>query len=168
VSFRFRLQRVLELRQDAEQARARALRDAADSADEARRRQDALSRLRTLQRDALTAASHGLITAGEMQHLTFLIGALDDRLVRAADDVVEAERGVLEAQQALQLAARDRRVLDRLRDRHGERWQQEQQHRDRQSMDEIALARFTRRPDATVSRAAATPTPVAPPEDSTR
>jgi flagellar FliJ protein len=170
MTFRFRLQRVLELREESEQARARALRAASDDASEARRRQDALAGLRALQRDALAAASRGLITAGEMQHLTFLIGALDDRLVRAADDVAEAERVVAEAQQALQHAARDRRVLDRLKERHGERWQEHQQQRDRHAMDEIALTRFTRRADggAPGAPAAATPTPIVPSEESTR
>lgn len=145
MSFKFRLQRVLELREQSEQARARAVRDATDSADDARRRQEAIASLRTLQRETQSAAARGLITAGELQHLQFLIGALDDRLVRASDDVREAERVVADAQAALQRASRDRRVLDRLKDRHSERWADASMHRDRTLMDEIALTQFTRR-----------------------
>ncbi len=145
MSFKFRLQRVLELREQSEQARARAVRDATDNADDARRRQDAIASLRTLQRETLSAAARGFITAGELQHLQFLIGALDDRLVRAADDVAAAERVVAEAQAALQRASRDRRVLDRLKDRHSERWTDATVQRDRTLMDEIALTQFTRR-----------------------
>jgi len=164
MSFRFRLQRVLELREQSEQARARAVRDAADSADDARRREAAIAALRTLQRDSLTAAARGVITAGELQHLQFIIGALDDRLVRAADDVRQAERVVAEAQAALQRASRDRRVLDRLKDRHSERWNDAALQQDRTLMDEIALTQFTRRTLAELdARGAAT----APPPPST-
>lgn len=145
MSFHFRLQRVLELREKSEQARAQTLHAANEHADEQRRQQDAMAALRGLQRDSLEAASRGVITAGELQHLTFIIDQLDDRLVRAADDVDAAERLVAEAQLALQLASRDRRVIDRLRERHVERWQDAEQHRDRQHMDEIALSRFTRK-----------------------
>lgn len=145
MSFKFRLQRVLELREQSEQARARAVRDATDHADDARRRQEAIASLRVLQRETLAAAARGFITAGEMQHLQFLIGALDDRLVRAADDVRDAERVVASAQAALQLASRDRRVLDRLKERHSERWTEATMQKDRTLMDEIALTQFTRR-----------------------
>jgi flagellar protein FliJ len=175
MSFKFRLQRVLELREQSEQARARAVRDATDSAEDARRRQDALVALRTLQRDSLTAVARGFITAGEMQHLQFVIGALDDRLVRASDDVRVAERAVADAQAALQLASRDRRVLDRLKDRHSARWNDAARQQDRSLMDEIALTQFTRRtlaaldardagipaaPPSTSQAARRTPTPM--------
>ncbi len=145
MSFRFRLQRVLELREKSEQARAQTLHAANENADEQRSQQDAMFALRQLQRDSLEAVSHGVITAGEMQHLAFIIDQLDDRLLRAADDVDEAERLVAEAQVALQLASRERRVIDRLKERHVERWQDAEQQRDRNHMDEIALSRFTRK-----------------------
>lgn len=144
MSFKFRLQRVLELREKSEQARARTLREASDSADVVRQQQDAMQALRALQRDSLEAASRGAISAGELQHLTFIIDQLDDRLARATDDVAEAERIVAEAREALNLASRDRRVLDRLKEKHSERWWEDAQQRDRLHMDEIALSRFTR------------------------
>lgn len=145
MSFKFRLQRVLELREKSEQARARTLRDASDNADVVRQQQDAMQALRALQRDSLEAASRGVISAGELQHLSFIIDQLDDRLARATDDVAEAERIVAEAQEALNLASRDRRVLGRLKEKHAERWWDDAQQRDRLHMDEIALSRFTRR-----------------------
>ncbi len=145
MSFTFRLQRVLELREEAEQAKARAFAEASDDADQARRRQDAIASLRTLQRQALDAAARGVITAGELQHLSFLVSALDDRLARASEDVREAERLVADTQAALQAASRDRRVLDRLKERHSERWQEAALQQDRLAMDEIALSQYTRR-----------------------
>jgi flagellar export protein FliJ len=115
MSFSFRLQRVLELREKAEQARARTLRDANENADLLREQANALHSLRTLQRESLDAASRGLISAGELQHVAYLIDQLDTRLAKASDDAAEAQRVALEAQQALQLASRDRRVLGRLK-----------------------------------------------------
>ncbi len=144
MSFKFRLQRVLELREKAEQARALALRDAKDHADSVRTQQEAMHSLRTLQREGLDAAARGLITAGELQHLSFVIAELDARLARATEDVTDAERVAAEAQAALFSASRDRRVLDRLKSRHAERWQDDAMHRDRLHMDEIALSRFSR------------------------
>lgn len=145
MSFRFRLQRVLELREKSEQARARTFADASENADTARRHQQAMHDLHLLQRETASAASQGAITAGEMQHFAFLLNQLDARLEHGADGVQEAERLVAEAQTALQSASRDRRVLDRLKERHAERWQEEDQHRDRVDMDEIALTRFARK-----------------------
>ncbi len=166
MSFSFRLQRVLELREKAEQARARTLRDANENADLLREQANALHSLRTLQRESLDAASRGLISAGELQHVAYLIDQLDTRLAKASDDAAEAQRVALEAQQALQLASRDRRVLGRLKEKHAERWSETEQQRDRLAMDEIALSRFTRKrltgdkPDA--QRANSNPTRVTP------
>jgi flagellar FliJ protein len=143
MSFRFRLQRLLELRAEAEQARARTLVDASDHADTTRQTQAAMQSLRELQRDSAEAAAQGAITAGEMQQFNFVLDQLDDRLDRATDDVEEAERLVAEAQAALQEASRDRRVLDRLKERHTERWQEAEVQADRLVMDEVALSRFT-------------------------
>lgn len=145
MSFKFRLQRVLELREKSEQARARTLREASESADLMREQANALQALRTLQRDSLDAASRGVITAGELQHVAYVIDQLDTRLERATVDAAEAERLAIEAQQALQLASRDRRVLGRLKEKHAERWMETEQQRDRLHMDEIALSRFTRK-----------------------
>ena len=47
--------------------------------------------------------------------------------------------------------ARDRRVLDRLKDKHEGEHRALETHRDRMMMDEIALARFTRMRDAKLS-----------------
>lgn len=143
MSFRFRLQRVLELREKSEQARARTLREASESADHMRAQANALHALRTLQRESLDDASRGLITAGELQHVAYVIDELDMRLARATVDAAEAERVAIEAQQALQLASRDRRVLGRLKEKHAERWSETAQQQDRLQMDEIALSRFT-------------------------
>lgn len=159
MSFRFRLQRVLELREQAVQARAREVAAATDTAERTRRDADALAALREAQRHAIDAAAAGA-TVGELQHLAYVVGELDERLAIAADDVRSAEAQVAAAEQALQHAARDRRVLDRLRDRHVERHQDALLQQDRHTMDEVALTQFVRR--TTTPPAASTAHPDTP------
>ena len=156
--FTFRLQRILELRQQAEQARARELASARDEADAARDAHAAIAELHASSRAQTHAAQQGAPRVGHLQQLGLTVQSLEARLdqsgeqVRAADDVVAKARVVLDD------AARDRRILDRLRDRHAERFSIEEAHKDRVGMDEIALARFTRSADVRASDDAATRT----------
>jgi flagellar FliJ protein len=55
----------------------------------------------------------------------------------------------------LEEAARDRRVLDRLKARHAETWHADKALKDRVAMDEIALAQFSRRAGLTAADDAA-------------
>ena len=68
--------------------------------------------------------------------------SLEVRLESAVEQVQAADSVVAEAQGQLEIAARDRRVLDRLKEKHVEVWRAEEAHKDRLQMDEIALARF--------------------------
>lgn len=142
--FRFRLQRVLELREEHEQARARELASAQDAADAARREQDALAALRDSSRDELEAAHAETPRVGHLHQLGFVLQSLDQRVERATETVHAADGVVDAAQRALVDAARDRQVLDRLKERHAEAWRAEEAQKDRLQMDEIALARFGR------------------------
>jgi flagellar FliJ protein len=159
VRFRFRLQRVLELREQAEQARAREVAAARDAAEAAQREADAIAALRSSQRDALDAAA-AAATVGELQHLAWVVGELDGRLQTATEDATRADGERELAERALRDAARDRRVIDRLRERHLERHQDMQAQQDRSTMDDIALSQFTRR--ATTPPASATAHPDSP------
>lgn len=154
--FKFRLQRILELREQAEQAKARALASAQDAAEAARRERDALADLHKSSRAELDAAQNAEPRIGHLQQLGFVLQSLDARLesagdsVRAADEIVEGARKLLDD------AARDRRVLDRLKDRHTDQWRIEEAHKDRVGMDEIAISRFARQADTSSSTANST------------
>lgn len=158
MTFRFRLQRVLELREQAEQARARDAAAAHEAADAARREADAIATLRAAQRAALDAAARGA-TVGELQHLAYVVDELDGRLDAAAEQVAGADARRDTADAALRDAARDRRVLDRLRDRHVERHHAALVLEDRTTMDEIALSQFARRATTPPASATAHPDP---------
>jgi flagellar FliJ protein len=158
--FNFRLQRLLELREQAEQARARALASAQDTAETARRERDSLATVHGSARAEIDAAQRSAPRIGHLQQLGFVLQSLDQRLETAGETVRSADQDVTDAQRVLDAAARDRRVLDRLKGRHAEQWRAEAAHQDRLGMDEIALTRFARRADTRASEDASTRTRV--------
>lgn len=149
--FKFRLQRILELREQHEQAKARALASAQDTAETARGVQDALSALRNDSESQIRAATNAAPRIGHLRQLDLVLASLDARVESAAEVVKAADAQVTAAQDALAHAAKDRRVLDRLKERHAETFRAEFAQKDRLAMDEIALAQFTRKQDVTPS-----------------
>ena len=149
--FKFRLQRILELREKAEQAKARELVSAQESADVARRTRDELAELHASSRNEIDAAHRTEPRVGHLQQLGLVLQSLDQRLDTADEGVRAADAIVADAQTLLETAARDRRILDRLKDRHTDQWRVEAAHKDRIGMDEIALARFSRQAESRVA-----------------
>lgn len=147
MSFKFRLQRILELREQAEQAKARVLAAAQAEADKAQEARDILTAMRHDSRSQLESATVSTPRIGHLMQLGTALDALDARIERAADDLKAAEIVVDEAKARLEVAARDRRVLDRLKDRHAEHWRAEEAQKDRLLMDEVALMQFARKTD---------------------
>lgn len=149
MSFKFRLQRILELRAQAEQAKARELAAARNLAEQAEAAQQALEALRDDSQAQIHAAALSSPRVGHLQQLGTVLDALDVRLERAAELVKAAEADVQQAQLKLEDAARDRRVLDRLKERHADAWKNEMAQKDRVQMDEIALLQFARKQEMT-------------------
>jgi flagellar FliJ protein len=149
--FKFRLQRVLELREENEQEKARLLANAEAVAEQARANRDELVRMREESRTELLAAQTGHSRVGQLQQLNIVVVALEQRILLANDAVANAEKLVVDARHAVELAARDRQVLDRLKEKHAQVWRMEELHADRQHMDEIALSRFGRNRESKAS-----------------
>ena len=145
MSFKFRLQRILELREQSEQAKARTLASARDSADAAHRAKDEIANLRDHSKQHINTTANSGPRIGHLHQLGFVLASLDERVLLAADAAKLADDDVRNAQGMLEEAARDRRVLDRLKSRHAETWRAESAHKDRLAMDEIALAQFSRK-----------------------
>lgn len=150
--FKFRLQRILELREKAEQVKARELASAQESAEQARRTRDELAQLHADSRTEVDAAHRSEPRVGHLQQLGLVLQSLDQRLESAHETVRAADAVVADAQSLLESAARDRRILDRLKDRHTDQWRVEAAHKDRVGMDEIALARFSRQAASSSTR----------------
>jgi flagellar protein FliJ len=140
--FRFRLQRVLELRQEAERARSVALGEAQGQATAARDARTAIEAAREANHASLNEASNTGTSVGALQQMQYVLGALDVRLELANSSVVTADSLVRRAQDELTEAFKARHALDTLREKQAEAHRAAEQGADRALMDEIALTRF--------------------------
>ena len=141
--FRFRLQRVLDLRARTERDAATALVSAQEAADAARDAQRQLERQRAELAAAQRTPDAVGASVGELRNLGFLLERMDVQVAGAAEAAAAAEGARQEREDALRAAFRDRRTLDRLRERHQDAWRAGEAAQDRALMDEIALTRFT-------------------------
>ena len=140
--FKFRLQRVLELREEAERARSVALADAEGEANAARDVRDAIADARDTGHQTLTNASNTGTTVGALQQMQFVLGALDERLELADSSVVTADSLVKRAQDELRSAFQAKHAISTLREKQQEVHRAAALGTDRALMDEIALTRF--------------------------
>ncbi len=144
-AFKFRLQQVLELREQHEKQVAAKLADAETAANEARLAQKALETIRQSGSAALRTAHEP--TIGQLKTIGYVIEQLNHHIVDAQSRVEMAEQLVAQARTDLTSALQARRVLSRLRDRHFATWRVEDNAQEMRQMDELALTRFTRRED---------------------
>lgn len=142
--FRFRLQRILDLRVQSEQ-------DAATRLAEARSGEEAA----LLERTRLEAArdegiEHAASSAGQqpkvgqLQNLRFLVERLNEEIATAQGELEAAAEHVRERLEEYSAAFRDRHILDKLRQRALQDHRSEEVQSDRKLMDSVALARFVR------------------------
>jgi flagellar export protein FliJ len=145
--FRFRLQQVLELREQTEKQAAAKLADAESAADEARVAKKALETIQQGGSQALRSAhANGEgPTIGQLKTIGYVIEQLNHHIVDAQTRVESAEQTVSQTRTDLNSALQARRVLSRLRDRHLATWRVEDNAQQLRQMDELALSRFIRR-----------------------
>lgn len=138
--FRFRLQQVLDLREQHERALASQLAQAMGAEREA---QATLEGLRSVRTESGEAAMGGTHSIGELTNLAFILDHLDGQIANASDAVAAAGQTVAQMKDAVTAAFRDRRVLDRLKERHEETHRTTEGQIDQRTMDDIALSRYT-------------------------
>ena len=143
--FRFRLQRVLDLRERTEQEAAGRLADARERADAASRACQTLEAIQTDSRARLAAFPGNARSVGELQHADLLLDQLGQQVAHARDALRAAEGRVEQSLAEYTAAFQERRVLDRLRERHLDNWRSGEVQADRMTMDDVALAKFGRR-----------------------
>lgn len=138
--FRFRLQQVLDLREEQERHLASQLATAIGA------EQAAKAALEGLRAERVAGTEGGLKgqsrSVGELTNVAFIMEQLDGQIANASEMVNAANNSVSQVQEALTAAFKDRRVLDRLRERHEEDYRVTAEQTDRRTMDEIALSRF--------------------------
>jgi flagellar FliJ protein len=142
--FRFRLQRVLDLRAQTEQKAAGALADARVKAQQARGDKQALEDRLAQGFARIAGGDDGPRSVGEMRNRCLVVDQLGRRVVRAGEEVAQADAAVRKTTDDFTAAFRDRRVLDRLRERRLGEWRAEETRTDLVRMDGVALARFVR------------------------
>lgn len=138
--FRFRLQQVLDLREQHERALASQLAQAMGAEREAQAALEGLRAVRSASGEAATGGTHSI---GELTNLAFILDRLDGQIANASDAVTAASQTVAQMKDAVTAAFQDRRVLDRLRDRQAESHRAAEGQLDRRTMDDIALTRYT-------------------------
>jgi flagellar FliJ protein len=145
--FKFRLQQVLELREQHEKQVAAKLAEAESAADEARNAHRALENIKQGGSQALRDAHGDEPTVGQLKTIGYVIEQLNHHIIDAQTRVEIAEQVVNQARTDLTSALQARRVLSRLRDRHFANWRAEDNAEQLRQMDELALARYARRDD---------------------
>jgi flagellar protein FliJ len=137
----FRLRRLLDLREQHEQAMARNLAHARGSADDERRASDDLRRARETSLAHVAGVAANGTTMGELVSLNFALRELDQHAVVADERTRAADAHVDACHEALAIAARARMILDRLKTRHNEAARAEENATDLKTMDAVALSR---------------------------
>lgn len=143
MSFRFPLQRLLDLKARHEREMARQLASAQLAADQERDARDALAQAHAAAHSSLAAATGEGITVGHFVSLAQTLSPLQERVTQADERTVAAEQVVDERHQRLSEALMERQVLDRLRDKRLDLHRADENARDQAAMDAIALTRFT-------------------------
>jgi flagellar FliJ protein len=138
--FKFQLNGVLRHRGNVEHERQRALAEA-----QARQLELEL-KLRTLDEEVRASNEEmrrghltGRIDLSLMAAHRRYLGATQRRAVEIAGRIAVAQKSVEEARLALVAAARDRKVLEKLRDQQSAAWQADLQRRDLAIQDEVAM-----------------------------
>jgi flagellar export protein FliJ len=147
--FKFRLQRLLDLRQLAEREAAIALATAQNIETEARREKDSVIALRAATREHLLPPAGSQCRVAELRQISMLLERLDAGKAQAEYKVSKAENQVHQKQVLLGETVTNRRVLDRLKERQRETWRIADDRAQRAVMDDIGRARFADKLDHT-------------------
>jgi len=147
--FRFRLQSLLELREQGERDSARGLAQARQGAESAQRAKNDLEVARDAGRTRLARAHGAGGTVGHMQNLAYVVSRVDEQIQDADALCREAEEEVTAKLEGYHRALRDRKTIEGLRERKLGQWQTDEVRREQKDMDEVALARHGRSEDGT-------------------
>lgn len=149
--FRFRLQRLLDLRQLAEREAAIALATARNAEQEAIREKDAIAARREATRALLLPPAGSHCRVSELRQVAVLLERLDVSTAQAEYQLSRAANQVHQKQVQLGETVTNRRTLDRLKERQLESWRIADDRSERAVMDDIGRARFAERHDHTQS-----------------
>lgn len=146
MSFRFRLQKLLELRDWHEKEQVVVVEQARAEAERALHALDVLCSLRAETRERLERAHGAGGRAGELGNLRFVLERLDDQINTASTRYSAAVEALDRTVDALTNAVREKQTLERLRTRQAEAERARDATTEGRVLDEIAaLRRLTAR-----------------------
>jgi flagellar FliJ protein len=142
--FKFRLQSVLDLKEQGEKDSAVGLAKARRDAESAVRAREMLETARESGRTDLARAHGAGGSVGHMRNLSYVLERVDDQ-IRAADEACkEAAEAVVERLEHYRAALRDRKTIEGLRERKFHQWRSEEVRSEQKAMDDIAITRHGR------------------------
>ena len=136
--FSFRLQRLLALRQMAERAAAVSLGSSQAMASEAHVAEERLAARRSDARAGMFPPRGAARHVGEVLQAARFVEQIDVQLEHAGSAAQQADARVRDTRLHLGERVRERRILERLRDRHFAVWANDVEHEEREIMDGIA------------------------------
>lgn len=141
--FRFRLDRLLDLRTAVDREQARSLSDALHREAEQRRLTDeSQARLEHAStRVAAQSACGDALHAGVLQAYALTVRAASARADADRRALSAAEQARADEQDKLSVTRRERRTLERLKEHAREAWRMEAGRAEQKIMDEVALRR---------------------------
>lgn len=142
--FKFRLQRVLDLRVQSEQEAATRLAEARSGEESARQERLRLEAARDEGIEHAAASAALKPTIGQLQNLRFLVDRLNEEIAAAELEIEAAAADVREKLDVYSDAFRERHMIDKLREKALETHRSAESEADRKLMDSVALARFLR------------------------
>ncbi len=143
-AFRFRLQSLLDLREQKERESAVDLAKARTEADDARRAKEDLESIRDAGRARLAQAHGAGGVVGHLQNLAYVVDQVDGQIDLAADACRQADEQVVESMKEYHEAFKKRRSMDQLRTRLLDKWRWEANRTEQKSIDEVAANRHGR------------------------
>jgi flagellar FliJ protein len=143
--FRFKLQKVLELRERLEKESATQLAAARQDAELAQQALRHLQDARQQGAEEAGKAAEAPIPAGELQQIALMIAQLEQHLDAAEQAAREADARVLDLVSEFEKCVTNRQVIDKLKERQIANWREDEQRSDQRIMDAVALARYTRK-----------------------
>jgi len=136
--FRFRLEKLRDLRRMEEEGRARAVAQASDSVATAQKLIDGIIESEAEVLDRIRTIVTSGPRVGLVQNMQVVLGQLRRQRAVAQAQRVKAEEELKTARLAFQEAYREREILDRLRERQMDSWNREEGRREQAVLDEAS------------------------------
>lgn len=143
--FKFRLGRLLALRARSQDRAAAELATAQSAADRLAAARTAAAQIGSSARLRMRPAMGEEQAAGEGRAMHWLSQQAEARVAALAAELALAEVEAEKCREELMMRTRDRRVLERLKDRLHETWREDSVRHDQHLMDDIALRMSTDR-----------------------